>query len=174
MTAEELLQLSGGGPRCELVAGELRLMEPAGWSHGIVSANASAILHSRVDRDLGWVFGAETGFVLARNPDTVRAPDSAFVAREHGDRLRDGAAYVEGPPDLAVEVVSPGYRPGEIAEKVSAWLEAGCRLVLVADPRSRTVTAHRPDGERAHDGDDLVDCADGAPGMAFAASDLFA
>ena len=81
---------------------------------------------------------AETGFVLAREPDTVRAPDVAFLrpGRAVGD------AYIDGAPDLAVEVVSPGDRPGYVRERVAEWLEAGTEVVWVVDPRTQTVAVH--------------------------------
>lgn len=100
-------------------------------------------LASYVDGEsLGVVFGAETGFLIARDPDTVRAPDVAFVsAGRVGATLPKG--FFPGPPDLAVEVLSPEDRASEVLAKVGDWLEAGCRLVWVVDPRTRTVTVYR-------------------------------
>src|SRR5262245_10966670 len=103
MTADELMRLPGDGQRHELVRGELRTMPPAGWEHGCESTEIAASLAPFVRRHgLGRVAGADTGFWLTRNPDTVRAPDVAFVRRE---RLPSGEAsrgYFPGAPDLAV------------------------------------------------------------------------
>jgi Uma2 family endonuclease len=89
------------------------------------------------------MFGAETGFRLANNPDTVRAPDIAFIAKENlpAEMPRDG--FWPGAPDLAVEVLSPSDRTGEVDEKIDAWLAAGCAAVWVVDPKLQTVTVYR-------------------------------
>ena len=93
----------------------------------------------------GAVFAAETGFKLATNPDTVRAPDVAFIAE---DRLPSGdtRGYPALAPDLVVEVLSPDDRPGEVLAKVGDWLSAGCRLVWVVDPERRVARVYRHDG----------------------------
>jgi Uma2 family endonuclease len=144
MTADELLRLPDDGYRYELVKGELRKMAPAGHEHGFVAMNAGSDLKQHVKKNrLGRVFAAETGFVLASSPDTVRAPDVAFVRKE---RLNEGMGkkgYWPGPPDLAVEVVSPGDSYSEVEEKALTWLEAGCLMVIVADPMKRTLTVYR-------------------------------
>ena len=96
---------------------------------------------------IGRVFAAETGFILRRDPDTVRAPDASFVAE---DRLLDGElpiGYLELAPDLAVEVTSPSDRPREIQEKVADWLRAGTRLVWVIYPATRSATVHVSDDQ---------------------------
>ena len=105
LTAEELLRLSTTGRRYELVKGELWEMPPAGGRHGSVAMRIGIILGSYVrENELGEVFAAETGFILRRDPDTVRAPDAAFVARERLPAGELPAGYLEMVPDLAVEV----------------------------------------------------------------------
>ena len=141
-TAEQLLELPGLG-RCELLRGELVMMTPAGAEHGGIAADVAAALGTFVKRHrLGRVFGAETGFQIARDPDTVRAPDAAFVRAERiGPLLSRG--FFQGAPDLAVEVVSPNDRASEVLAKVQDWLDAGSRQVWVIDPQTRTVTVYR-------------------------------
>jgi Uma2 family endonuclease len=96
-------------------------------------------------RGLGVVFAQDTGFKIASDPDTVRAPDVAFVAREREDRIpRRGYAVVA--PDLLAEILSPDDRPGEVLAKVADWLAAGTKLVWVIDPERREVRVHRHDG----------------------------
>ena len=107
MTADELLRLPSDGYRYELVQGVLKKMAPAGEQHGELAMALGWRLAQFVsERGLGKVYAAETGFKLCSDPDTVRAPDAAFVSR-----ARMGApparGYRGGPPDLAVEVVSP-------------------------------------------------------------------
>jgi Uma2 family endonuclease len=141
-TAEQLLSARGLG-RCELVRGELFMMSPAGAEHGRIVVRVTVPLGRFVqEHALGTVFGAETGFQIARDPDTVRAPDVAFVRTERiGDDL--GPGFFQGPPDLAVEVLSPDDRAGEVLAKVQDWLDSGCRCVWVADPRARSVSVCR-------------------------------
>jgi Uma2 family endonuclease len=94
------------------------------------------------------VFAAETGFQLATDPDTVRAPDVAFVARDRLP-LSGTTGYPALAPDLAVEVLSPGDRPGEVLTKVADWLSAGTRLVWVVDPERRMARVYRRDGSES-------------------------
>ncbi len=94
VTATELPALSSRlsleGKRAELVRGDLIVMTPAGGRHGQVAHRIGLVVGNHVlDRNLGRVFAAETGFLLQRDPDTVRAPDVAFVA---GDRLQGGGS----------------------------------------------------------------------------------
>jgi Uma2 family endonuclease len=145
VTADELLALpTGMGKRYELVAGELRTMSPSGWRHGQITANVSELLGTFIRKqNLGRWFGAETGFLLRRAPDTVRAPDFAFIANEHLPKSAPVEAFWPGAPDLAVEVLSPGDTAGEVAEKIEEWLAAGCAAVWVVDPKLQMVTIYR-------------------------------
>jgi Uma2 family endonuclease len=144
VTADELFVMPDDGNRYELVKGELIRMAPAGYQHGEVAMNIGAPLHEYVRRnDLGAVYAAETGFILSRGPDTVRAPDAAFNKKERIERAGKVKGYWVGPPDLAVEVVSPGDTVSEVEEKVAEWLEAGTALVWVVSPKLHTVTVYR-------------------------------
>jgi Uma2 family endonuclease len=98
--------------------------------------------HVRQNR-LGKIFMAETGFLLSRDPDTVRAPDIAFIRKDHLPAELPQDAFWPGPPDLAVEVVSPGDTLRELDEKVQGWLDAGAMLVWVVDPQRRSVGVYR-------------------------------
>jgi Uma2 family endonuclease len=146
MTAEQLLALNLPDKRTELVRGRLVVREPAGFLHGDVAIRIARLIANHVHAyDLGRVLAAETGFKLFNKPDTVRAPDVAFVRRA---RLPDSPprGFADFPPDLAVEVLSPGDRPGEVAEKVDDWLTAGTALVWVVDPVAVTAKVYRADG----------------------------
>ena len=135
-TAEELLRMPGDDFVYELVDGELRKMSPAGFEHGRVAMRIGASLSTFViQRHLGEVTAAETGFVLRRNPDTVRAPGVAFVRQ---DRLVPSSGYFPGPPDLAIEVVSPSDTYSEVDAKVLDWLRSGVRMVVVVDPSKKS------------------------------------
>jgi Uma2 family endonuclease len=166
LTADELLQLHIPDKRVELVRGVLVVREPPGGRHGRIAMNLGVELANYVrSRDLGVVYAAETGFTLTRHPDTVRAPDVAFV---RSDRLRspEPIGFPNLAPDLVVEVLSPGDRPGEILAKVADWLSAGTRLVWVIDPERRLARVYRQDGsERIVAGDERLDGEDVVPGF---------
>ena len=148
VTAEELLEIPNDGLRRELVRGEVRTMAPAGNVHGRIAMNISTPLHPHVRTNgLGVVFAAETGFKISDNPDTVRAPDTAFVRQERGEAVGDAEGYWPEAPDLAVEMVSPNDRFFEGEEKVAGWLAAGARMVIVANPHGKTVTVRRSERE---------------------------
>ena len=141
-TAEELFEMGDIG-RCELIYGEVVMMSPAGAEHGLVAARFVRYLSEFVDEhDLGAVLTSETGFTIENNPDLVRAPDASFVRK---DRIATGLprTYINGVPDLAVEVVSPGDTRREVAEKVNMWLAHGTQVVWVADARPKTLLIHR-------------------------------
>lgn len=144
MTAEELFEMPDDDYRYELVKGGLIKMPPAGGRHGELGMNLGILLGSYVKRHrLGLVCGADTGFILARNPDTVRAPDVAFVSKERISPEGAPTAFWPLAPDLAVEVISPGDRYEEIQEKLSDYFHAGVKLVWIVEPRNRTVSVYR-------------------------------
>lgn len=175
-TAAELLELPAGmGKRYELVRGELRTMSPSGWRHGSVVGNLHALLAEHIRKHkLGMIFGAETGFRLARNPDTVRAPDFAFIAKEHLPSEEPSEAFWPGAPDLAVEVLSPGDRSGEVNEKIAAWLDAGVAAVWVVDPQLETVTIYAASKSvQVRAAGELLEGGHVLPGFSCAVDELF-
>ncbi|MDQ3804313.1 MAG: Uma2 family endonuclease [Acidobacteriota bacterium] len=176
VTADELLLLPRGRFRYELVEGELRTMPPAGEEHGAVAMNLAAPLTLYVKANkLGLVLAAETGYKLAANPDTVLAPDVAFVRRERVEQTGIMKGFREGAPDLAVEVMSPGDTPKEVTEKAGKWLAAGALAVWVVNPKRRTVTVYRSlkDATTLTEADEL-DGGEVVPGFRCRVSELFA
>jgi Uma2 family endonuclease len=144
MTAEELLRLPRGQFRYELIEGELRQMSPAGYEHGKIAMRLGAALYQYVEeQQLGDVCTAETGFQLKSDPDTVRAPDVAFINRTRIAEVGDVRGYGHGAPDLAVEVVGPNDKVSEVEEKVAEWLAAGVKMVWVVSPKLHTLTVYR-------------------------------
>ena len=175
ITAEELFKLPDDGMRRELVGGELREMAPAGARHGSVAATLAILLgqHVRVNR-LGMVLAAETGFRLSRDPDTVRAPDVSFVARERVPAGGPPEGYWDLAPDLAVEVVSPNDTAADVQSKVQMWLEAGVRLVWVVYPGTRSVVAHKSLKEASTlTGPDTLTGSDVVPGFECPVAEFF-
>lgn len=176
VTAESLWRMADDGMRRELVRGRLRVMTPAGAEHGRVAMRVGRLLAGHVDQhDLGVAFAAETGFVLGHDPDTVRAPDAAFVSKERADLVGRTARFWPEAPDFATEVVSPDDRFREVEEKALAWLEAGTIAVLVLDPTRQTATVYRGRREaRVHRGAETIDLSDAVPGWRVRLSELFA
>jgi Uma2 family endonuclease len=176
VTAAELMAMPDDGYRYELVEGELRRMSPASHQHGRIILNLSAPLHQFVrTHQLGVVYAAETGFLLARDPDTVRAPDVGFVQQARVNAAQPDTGYFPGAPDLAAEVISPNDLYTEVEEKVIAWLEAGTQMVLVVNPRKRVVTVYRSlTTITVLTEVDQLDGADVVPGWTLPVEEIFA
>ena len=174
-TAEELFHLPTVGRRLELVKGKVYEMAPAGGRHGYTAMNTGIIIGGHVRANgLGRVFAAETGFILRRDPDTVRAPDVAFVAQSRlsVDDIPD--SFIELVPDLVVEVVSPGDTRREVQEKIEDWLRAGVRLVWAIYPVTRTATVHRSRDDITHlTENDMLDGEDVVPGFTCRLGEMF-
>ena len=146
LTAEDVLRLSIPGKSAELVRRHLVVREPPGSRHGSVAARLTYLLADHVYRHhLGVVF-QESGFKIESDPDTVRAPDVAFLDRSRAGQI-PAKGYAPFAPDFAAEVVSPGDRPGELLAKVGQWLDAGTKLVWVIDPAREQAAIYGADGE---------------------------
>lgn len=173
MTAEKLFEICDDGyHRYELVKGELLTMSPTSDEHGAVTMSLSGLLYKHVTaNNLGRLYAADTGFKLESNPDTVLAPDIAFVTRKRAGI--PSPFFRLGPPDLAVEVRSPSDRKGQVQRKTALWLELGARSIWNVNPGKRTVEVVRADGSRwlFHETDELVD--DTVPGFRVPVSKIF-
>ncbi len=176
MTADDLLQMPNDGFLYELIRGELRRMAPASYRHGKIIINITLALGQHVrDHQLGDVYAAETGFKLTSNPDTVRAPDVAFVRRERVESVGDMEGYWPGAPDLAIEVISPHDLYTEVEEKVIEFLDAGAGMVLVVNPRKHTVTVYRALANISIlTEEDTIDGEEVVPGWSLAVREVFA
>ena len=173
LTAEELLRLPRGRYRYELVKGELLTMSPAGEEHGAVIMNLAVPLGQLVKANkLGRVYGAETGFQLESDPDTVLAPDIAFVKTARLGTL--SKSYRVGAPDLAVEVVSPGESKNKIEKKTERWLQGGALAFWVVNPQMRTVSVCRRNTEiKVLSERDVLSGDDIVPGFGFPVYEIF-
>ncbi len=173
VTAEELLQLSSKG-RYELVKGILLERPFRTWKNGVLVARLSFLFTSHITENrLGRVFAAGTGFCLSHNPDTVRAPDVAFVSEERlPNELPDG--YADFAPDLVAEVISPSDDPDDVQTKVREWLDGGARLALVVYPGSKQVAVYRSLREVTilTEGD-IFSAEDLLPGLSIHIADIF-
>jgi len=170
----DLERASASGERYELMRGELRRMAPAGGEHGEVGTEFVFHLRAHVGRVLGRVYNADTGFILARSPDTVLAPDAAFVRADRLPAPSDRRGFLPVVPDLVVEVVSPWDRPRDVEEKVALYLQSGVRLVWLVHPARRTVTVYAPNAEpRVLGPADTLDGGDVLPGFRLPVAALF-
>ncbi|MBV8858071.1 MAG: Uma2 family endonuclease [Acidobacteria bacterium] len=174
-TASELFEMPDDGFRYELVKGELRKMSPAGGEHGAVIWNLSLLLGLHIKANgLGQGFGAETGFKIASEPDTVRAADISFVRRERIPEAGIPKNFWALAPDLAVEVVSPGDTYNEVHEKVIDWLDADTRAVWIVNPRKRLVSVYRSVKDvTILSEEDELDGGDVVPGFRCKVSEIF-
>ena len=126
--------------RAELIEGEVIELSPAGGDHGLIAGELHTILGHYVRQNkLGRVCSAETGFVIKREPTTVRAPDIAFLSHERIGSERPKRGYWPFAPDLAVEVVSPGDTAEEVEAKIKDWFDGGTRQVWIVYPSVQTV-----------------------------------
>jgi len=170
MTADELLAMPDDGMKHELVRGELITMSPAGSDHGkIIWRIARSLGNYAAERGLGEIH-FDTGFILARNPDTVRVPDVPFVRTA---RELDEQGFYPACPDIAVEVMSPTDRYTDVREKVHDYVHAGTPVVIVVDPKKRVAWMYTPD-ERKLTIDDALTAPEILPGWSLPLRELFA
>ena len=175
MTAEELMELPRGYFRAELVNGELITMPLPRVPHGRAATRLGMPLGQFVlDHELGEVYITDVGFQLTRNPDTVVAPDISFISKERMDQMGDVTGYWQGPPDLAVEVLSPSDRPGKVKQKISRWFSFGTKQLWIVDPKRCTVTVYRsPSDVTTFSGSDYLEAEDMLPGFRISLDKIF-
>jgi Uma2 family endonuclease len=173
-TVERALRELPPEARWEIDEGRLELREPPGPYHGDAVARVTVRLFAHVEaRQPGRVLAGDPGFHLARNPDTLRAPDVAVVGVERLAKIADPDGFSPVAPDVAVEVLSPNDRRGAVRRKVAQYLASGVRSVWVLDPRARTLELHLESGDvRVFEGDAAVVEDPALPGFLCALGDL--
>jgi Uma2 family endonuclease len=181
ITADEMLVMppydeNGNQCRFELIRGELKVMSLAKPLHGAICSRLHIKIGSFVEEhDLGESFGAETGFHVEHDPDSVLGPDVAFVSNERLVAAENFEKYFPFAPDLAVEVLSPGNTAREINEKVAMYFAAGARAVWVFNPKKRTAAVYTsPSEARVFDEDEKFDGGEVLPGFTLDLAKLFA
>jgi Uma2 family endonuclease len=176
LTAEDFFDLDIPDEKTELVDGELLRMSPAGGEHGVIALRiGSRLLIFVEEQQLGVVCAAETGFLVRRDPDTVRAPDAAFISRERMGEGKPPKKFWPLAPDLAVEVVSPSETAEQVQERVREWFAAGSRAVWLLYPGTASVHAYRSPSEVRilQRGENLTGDDDLLPGFSCSVADLF-
>lgn len=175
MTIEELAQLPEDEARFELIKGDMIEMTPPGSEHGELMTAAAILIGSFVRRErLGAVISGDAGFILARTPDILLGPDVAFVRAERLAPREERTGWLELPPDLAVEIVSPNDTFRDVERKVALYLDHGVRQVWVLNPRERTISVFTPGPAlRMYRADDVLDGGDVLPGFAVPVAEFF-
>ena len=175
ITAEEYMQLPDeDGFRHELINGEVIRMPVPGLPHARLQARLIWLLSQFVSgHELGEVFG-ELGFKLTLNPDTVLGPDVAFITKHRIDAAGNAEGFWSGPPDLAVEILSPSDRPGMVNARISSWFDYGVKQLWIVSPRKRTVTIYRsPSDSITFSDSDELQADDILPGFRLSLERIF-
>lgn len=175
MTAGELLELPRGQYRYELINGELKTMSPSSHDRGRIAMRIGSSIAEFVWRNkLGEAYAAETGFLLATEPDTVLAPDAAFISAKRAREGRNKKGFWVGPPDLAIEVLSPSESGPMVRRKVGDWLRFGATQVWIVNPKKKSVTIYRSSSESTtFTRDETIEADDLLPGYRIAVRDIF-
>ena len=174
VTAEEFARIPDDDQHYELVEGRVVRMSPPGFRHGLLATRIAALLSQHVDAHRLGAVATPAGFWIATDPDTVREPDVAFVRAERMPSTGIPDGFWPGPPDLAVEIRSPGDRAAMIGAKVRDYLERGVLIVWVVDPKKKTVTVHRGESQPVTLGmDDELDAGEVVPGLTCAVRRFF-
>jgi Uma2 family endonuclease len=175
VTAEEFLAMEPDGFRYDLIRGTLVRTALANFMHRRIASKLDRVLGNYADEHkLGIVCAAETGYVLARNPDVVLGPDVSFMRADRVPPESEQETFLPLAPDLAVEVISPSERRGRIATKVREYLDSGVRSLWLVNPRRRTVTVYGQDRvERVLSESEELDGGDVLPGFRIPVADIF-
>jgi Uma2 family endonuclease len=172
ITAERLFDMPDDGSRYELVNGVLHMMSPAGSEHGDIASRILRRLGDHVERcQLGKTYAAETGFLIASSPDTVRAPDAAFVSDQRLATVEPTRGYLPLAPDLVVEVISPSDSYSDVEAEATDWLNAGTLVVLVADPANAVLKSYEPTGIRTYRKGDVFQAGSACSGWQLSVDD---
>ena len=175
MTAEELMQLPRGYFRAELINGVLVTMPLPRLPHGRAAMRLGMSLGQFIlDHNLGETYITDVGFQLTQNPDTVVGPDISFISKERLEQAGDVMGYWQGPPDLAVEVYSPGYRPGKVSQRISRLFSFGTKQVWIVDLKASTVKVYRSTSDvTTFSGSDYLEAQDILPGFRLSLDKIF-
>ena len=175
MTAEDLWEMGEDARFCELIRGELACMSPASGKHSQTTGVIFGHLWTFARHDRSHeVFESSAGYIIARDPDVVLAPDVSVVRSERfppdGPRRR----FMDLVPDLVVDVISPSERPGHITTKIVTYLNTGVRIVWLVDLENRSITVHAADRPpRTLTIDDELDGGEVLPGFRLRVADIF-
>jgi Uma2 family endonuclease len=174
-TDAAFMALPDDGHHYEIVNGELIDMGNSGALHGYIAIVLSSALFPMVmAQKLGALFDSSTAFKMKNG--NKRSPDISFFAKERLQGITElPSGFLDGAPDLAVEVLSPGNVVEEIEEEISEYFENGARLVWVISPTQRYILVYRSaqEPDRLLKSADALDGEDVVPGFTLPVADLF-
>jgi Uma2 family endonuclease len=175
MTFEEAARLDPDEHAGEIVDGEWVQLTRSTWQHGKITARIAAILLGYADAHEGWsVSTADPGVKLGHDPDRLRGPDVGMVRAEREPTGKGAAGWLDGAPDVAVEVVGDSQTISEMTKKALEYLAAGARMVWVVDLEPRRVVLFTPpDHVRILGEEDVLDGADILPGFRCPVAAMF-
>jgi Uma2 family endonuclease len=174
-TDEAFMALPDDGQHYEIVNGELLNMGNSGAKHGYIAIILSSALFAIVmAQKLGALFDSSTAFKMKNG--NKRSPDISFFAKERLQELDDlPTGFLDGPPDLVIEILSPTNTIEEIDSKLVEYFENGARLVWVINPNQHHVLVYRSaqEPDRLLKSADSLDGEDVIPGFTLPVADLF-
>jgi Uma2 family endonuclease len=175
MTALEFLQSGPQTDGFELVRGELVPMPPPGDKHGMVCSNAAYLLKAYTKQiGHGVVMSNDAGIITEKDPDSVRGVDVAIFLHPPWQGQGAPEGYTDHPPDVVVEVRSPGQAWSALLTKVGEYLKMGVKLVWVIDPKVRRLTVFSADHEpQTFAAENELHAGDILPGFRCPVAELF-
>jgi Uma2 family endonuclease len=118
--------------------------------HGRAASRVVYLLESWWEQQAeprGLILSGDVGVRLSQDPETTVDIDITYISAEAAANSPEEVPWVDGPPVLGVEILSPGDRLQDVWDKVHELLHAGVGLVWIVDPIFRTVCVYRPDAE---------------------------
>lgn len=173
LTGEDLLRLPDLGP-CELVRGRIVPMTPTGFRHGEIELNLGAALRDWArESGRGRAQVGEVGIYVRRNPDTVRAADVSFISHERLAR-QVSESYLDVPPELVVEILSPEDRWRDVQAKLDDYFSAGVDRVWVVDPKGCRLSVYfSPSQKQVFESGETLTDSELLPGFSLAVAEIF-
>jgi Uma2 family endonuclease len=175
MTFEDAARLDTDEAPGELDRGKWIAVTRNTWRHGVIAGNAYALLRQYARGNPGWsVAVGDPGTKLATGPDLLRGPDVAMVRAERAPTGRGAQGWLDGAPDVAVEVAGDAQSAAEQANKAREYLVAGAKMVWVLDGDSQRVVLYGASGEvRVLARHEELDGGDALPGFRCIVAALF-
>lgn len=175
MTFEAAAQLDPYEQPGEIVDGVWVPVTRSTWRHGEIVLAVGVLLKLYARQNPGWsVSAADPGVRLSRNPDKLRGPDVGMVRADRAPTGKGVNGWLDGAPDLAIEVVGDSQTISEITKKALEYIGSGAQMVWLVDPEPRRVVLFTPPNQVKILGtDDVIDGGTLLPGFSCRVAELF-